>query len=235
MTLRGEIKGPGEYAGKGRAWCGLVLLFVWGVLAVGATGQVAEAGGEELAALKKAIIAKNVFRPARVAPRLNGSGLELPAQDLGPQRLVRRFKVMAFDRTAAGPQAYVHFENPAQDRKVTVGDVIETIRIVDIQPPYLRCDYAGREVRIAVGESSDDAWTRLQGFGSTYQLKGTTIGPEGTYAYFYFPSEGVYRWVEEGDVLGRARVQKIKREEVNLKHEDGYDITVKTTTTSVAP
>lgn len=188
---------------------------------------------ETVEQLKKAIIEKNIFRPARTLVSVPVKPLEEteqpPVFNAAPRTLKRPFKVLAFDRTEEGARVYLHFDNPSEDRMVKVGDVIEFVRILEITPPYIRCNYDGRDVRIDAGETSNDAYTRLMGLGSNYHLIGTTVRPEGSVARFYFPREGYYRTVEVGDVLGNAKVIAIERGRVHLRQEDGTEFNIKTT------
>ena len=182
--------------------------------------------------MKASIVKKNIFEPALTAPAgLPGDVEEPMLRELGPRRLQRPFRVIAFDSKGGEVQARLRFDNPPGDGVVKEGDALESIVILKISPPYMWVNYAGQEVRIAVDETSNDAYDRLRRTrGSDYKLLGTTIGPEGSFARFSFPG-GREHLVEEGEVLGNSRVIKISWGEVELQSLDGGEpFTVKTST-----
>jgi len=181
---------------------------------------------------KAEIVKKNIFKPARTFPAMMprpSSGLS--SAEVGPQKLTRPFVVIGVIRPSDDlPSALLLFDNPKEYRIVYVEDEIETIKVLGIEPTYLRCDYAGHEVRISVAESSDDALKRLRGMGSggKYILMGTTVLPGETYARFSIPGESRYRKVTVGDMIGSDRVVRIESGKVHLVNPDGYAITVET-------
>jgi len=211
------------------------------LMLVGFTAAAATASPEQrtprrvaLAQLKAAIIAKNIFHPARTPPPnihpSSGQPEKLPPREPVLRMLKRPFTVKAFDRVGNVDRVHLHFENPPLDREVKLGETIEFVTIIEINPPYIRCDYDGREVRIDVGEGSDDALARLMGLGSDYHLIATTVTPTGRSARFHFPNEQRWYEVEQGDVLGNARVISIEHGRVRLQDKDGTEFTVRTGT-----
>ena len=59
--------------------------------------------------------------------------------------------------------AYLLFQDPERLEKATEGQIFESIfKIVSIEWSFLRCEYAGREVRIYQNETTNDALARLR-------------------------------------------------------------------------
>ncbi len=181
---------------------------------------------------KTEIVKKNIFKPARtlttLMPHTSPGPLVL---EVGPKMLTRPFVVIGLVHPGGDlPSALLLFDDPKEYRIVYVEDEIETIMVLGIEPTYLRCDYAGHVVRISVAESSDDALKRLRGMGSggKYTLVGTTILSGETYARFFIPGESRYREVAVGDMIGSDRVVRIEPGKVSLVNQDGYAITVET-------
>ncbi|MCH9022336.1 MAG: hypothetical protein IID32_06195 [Planctomycetes bacterium] len=181
---------------------------------------------------KAEIVKKNIFKPARTLPAMmprTSSGLS--NIEVGPQKLSRPFVLIGVVRPSSDvPSALLLFDDPKEYRIVYVDDEIETIKVLGIEPTYLRCDYVGNEVRISVSESSDDALKRLRGMGTggKYTLVGTAVLPGETYARFFIPGESRYRKVTIGDMIGSDRVVSIESGKVHLVNPDGYAITVET-------
>jgi len=139
-----------------------------------------------------------------------------------PQPLKRPFTVLGIRRTEDGQWADLWFDDPSRVEKVTVGDVIEKqVEVLEVGRTYLRVSYAGKEVRIGVGETSTDALERLRGFDSSYFLLGTHVMESGPVADVLILRDGTIRMVEEGDRLGEATVMQIEPGRVHLVDNDG--------------
>ena len=181
--------------------------------------------------MRQEIVKKNIFLPARIPEfsNVSSASYDIVSEEPILRPLDRPFRVRGFRLTDERAEAFLHFADHSEDRTVVAGDEIETVKVLKVEPPYLICDYSGREVRIAGGEGSRDAYLRLKGFGSDCHLIGTTVLLEGSFAQFYFPGEGIYRRVEEGDVLGNATVKKIEWGQVIVELTDGTLVPLKTT------
>ncbi|MBN1437405.1 MAG: hypothetical protein JW936_10045 [Sedimentisphaerales bacterium] len=233
-----------------RLWCKLgsrlpravavrgVGLHLWAVvllvlLTADLMGQEATVAAQRasLDSLRDAIVAKNIFRPARVPASALYPVYDSPTEDIAPDllpaRLNRSFSLIGFTTTNEGSFANIRLDNPSENRRVRVGDSIEFVRVLEVSPPYIRCDYEGRIVRIDVGESSDDAYSRLLGLGNDYVLLGTTVTPKGSSARFYFLAEDKELTVEVGDLLGNAQVISIIHGQVLLREPDGNEIIIR--------
>ena len=79
-----------------------------------------------------------------------------------------------------------------------------------------------------MGESSNDALRRLLGLyvTSAYYLMGTTVLEETSSAQFYFPREGRYARVSEGDMLGEYQIVRIEPGRVFVEDEYGFQIPI---------
>jgi hypothetical protein len=182
------------------------------------------------AEVKKQIVEKNIFAPARKQKKIVAE--QAPAspasKETGLKKLKRPFVVKGVTQVGEQCQAYLYFEEPSEYRPVKVGDVIETIKILEIHMSYLMCDYAGRKVRIEVDEGSNDALARLVGHASGgYYLIGTTVGPSDTYALFFFPGESRPCKYRAGDMVSPTRqIVAIEPGKVILLDQDGDRITV---------
>jgi len=185
---------------------------------------------------KAAIIAKNIFRPARrppPVPRLPVSGLGRP--ETGPRPLKRPFVIQGITHRADDAWVDLRFESPSENRRVRVGDMIESIRIVKIGPSYVECDYAGRKVWLVVGEGSDDALAQVRGFGRDYDLIATTVQGKLRYASILIKGQNRLRRVVEGDKLGDAVIVRIEPGRVYLRYEDGFEHYIEPTSKSAKP
>ena len=219
----------------------LIMLFC-GVASFGADGDK-EAGGvkeseevkeavgvdvAKVAALKSAILQKDIFSPAKVASVPVSVEVNEPEVDSGPKALKRPFRVIGIQSTAEGRLVDLYFENPPEVAQKKVGEVIEkTVTILAIEPTFLRCEYAGLEVRIEQGETSNDALERLRGLEeSKYELIGTTLKDGGFVADIYLPRQNRTRRIEVGEILGEATVMKIEKGRVTLIDPEGNQITI---------
>ena len=179
--------------------------------------------------LKAAIVEKNVFQPGRLAspvstvPTVSENPL---LRDPSPQRLKRPFTVVAFDSTPGGDRAYLRFETAGGLLPVKAGQWIEFVQITEIIPPYIRCNYDGRQVLVAEGETSDDALDRLKGLPGNYVLIGTIIQPSIRAALFYFPALDRTYVVEQYTRLGNAQILRIEHGRVILQHQDGDEFSI---------
>ena len=178
--------------------------------------------------LKKAIVEKNIFRPAK--PIIPTTSEDKLITSLGPEPLKNPFTLLGIRQTEQGMRADLASDKPTpRTEEVQVGHVIEDIlTILAIEPTYLRCGYNSREVRIAVGDSSTDVWARLAGGEIEYILLGTTATPAGDYvAHIMVTNERTYRTVEVGDMLGDATVIVIEEGYVLLIDSLGNEISIR--------
>lgn len=204
---------------------GLQAMWCWAMvcgLASVVVGQERPGGGATVEELKSIVVRKNIFRPGKTPPPPEEMGeLRMP-QPLEPQPLRRPFTVLGIRRTPEGQWADLWFDDPSRVEKVTVGDVIEKqIEVLEVGQTYLRVSYAGQEVRIGVGETSNGALERLQGFNSSYLLLGTHATESGPVADVLILRDGTIRMVEKGDRLGEATVEQIESGRVHLVDNDG--------------
>jgi len=178
----------------------------------------------------KIIKDKNIFKPAKVPPPLITSDPgKFLAPDQGPQRLKNPFTVIGIQAGQGELSAHLLFKDPARlnpDRieKATVGDVFEdTLEILAIEWPFLRCDYAGQEVRIYQNESTHDALARLRGFDSSYILLGTRASGDQYVAEVLILRDNTVKTIEQGDRLGDATVIRIEEGKMILVDPDGTE------------
>jgi len=176
---------------------------------------------------KKAIVQKNIFRPGRMLPfYVREVKPEILPSKKGPTKLDRPFKVIASEVIKDVPYVYLQFQNPLEVRPVTVGEVIQfTVKILEINPTYIRVKYDGKKVRIDVGVTSDDALERLKGYGeAAYTFKGITVTDEGAFALFQIKGRSRPVRVEVGDWLGNDQIINIKPDVVTVKLASGEEI-----------
>ena len=180
-----------------------------------------------IAEMKKAIVQKNIFRPGRILPfSTREVKPEILPSKKGPVKLDRPFKVIASESIKDVPHVYLQFPNPLEVRPVTVGEVIQfTVKILEIHPTYIRVTYDGKKVRIDVGETSDDALDRLNGYSeAAYTFKGITVTDEGAFALFQIKGRPRPVRVEVGDWLGNDQIIDIKSEVVTVRLAGGEEI-----------
>ena len=178
----------------------------------------------EIEKLKDDIIEINIFRPANTE--------ESPQVILRPDPLKNPFTLQGTNKTDQGMRANLVFEKPTpRVEEVQVGYIIEDIITIEaIELPYIRCLYHDQEVRIAVGESSTDAWNRLVAGELEYKLLGTTATASGGYEAQIMVTnirEKTYRTVQVGDKLGDATVKIIENGLVILINALGNEILLK--------
>ncbi len=199
-----------------------------------ATPQSAEPA-QELTAnqMINAIVQKNMFRPGRELPPEPVISTQVGVTEPRLKRLTRPFKLSAIDEIGGQPRAHLFFGNIR--RTVTVGEDIEFIRVkhINVRPPYIVCDYGPEEVRIDVGETSDDAMLRLVGFGNLYEFIGTQITDEKAYATVYI--DGKYHRVEAGEKLGNATIVRIENGKMWLRFEDGFEFDLEPSSKKIMP
>jgi hypothetical protein len=182
--------------------------------------------------LKKAIIEKNIFRPAKsikiAAP------VETAQISFGPDPLKNPFILLGIKDTEGGLRANLSFGKPTlRVEEVDVGYIIdEIISIEAIESTFIRCLYLnnGLEVRIDVGESSADAWKRQASGEIEYKLLGTSATASGGYVAYIIVTnirEKTYRTVEPGDSLGDATVKIIEEGHVLLIDSQGNEISIR--------
>ena len=184
-----------------------------------------------LSTMKAAILEKNIFKPARIpkpVPML-APAMDPPSIENLRRPLKRPFRLIGISATEKGPRADLFFPSNSQIRTVRLGDTIETITILDVEPTYMLCDYAGTEIRIGVGESSDDALAQIRGYGMNFELKGTTIRPDICFAYIQPRGETQVRRITIGSKLGEAVVVAIQPGEIQLRDPDGFEYSIKAT------
>ncbi|MBN2212061.1 MAG: hypothetical protein JW709_11755 [Sedimentisphaerales bacterium] len=173
---------------------------------------------------KNIIIEKNIFRPARQPSAATGKQAnEFTVQETTPKPLKRPFVVQGIVHSETNVWADLRFESPGENRRVRVGDTIESITITGISPSYLACNYAGKQIWLAVGETSNDALAQAQGFHREYDLIATTIQGELRFATIRLRGEDRIRRISEGDILSDATVIRIEPGRVYLRYEDGFE------------
>lgn len=185
---------------------------------------------------KSLIIEKNIFRPARQPALETTKTISNPVvPDTSPKPLKRPFVVQGIVYSEANAGADLRFESPGETRRVRVGDTIEYITIIGISPSYLACNYAGKQIWLAVGETSNDALAQAQGFHREYDLIATTIQGELRFATIRQRGEDRLRRVSEGDRLSDATVIRIEPGRVYLRYEDGFEHYIEPTGQSTRP
>lgn len=178
--------------------------------------------------MKKIIKDKNIFKPAKVPPpSIIPDPGDSWASALGPKPLKKPFTVFGIRAGEEEICAYLLFKDPERLEKVTEGQVFEnTLKIVAIEWPFLRCEYAGREVRIYQKESTKDALARLRGFDSSYILLGTRATGDTYVAEVLILRDNTVKIIEEGDRLGNATVNKIEEGKMHLVDRDGTEFPI---------
>jgi hypothetical protein len=175
--------------------------------------------------MKEIIRDKNIFKPARVPPPpINPDPDNIRATALGPKPLKKPFTVFGIQAGEEEIYAYLLFKDPERLEKVTEGQVFEnTLKIVAIEWPFLRCEYAGREVRIYQNEGTNDALIRLRGFDSSYILLGTSATGDKHTADVLILRDNTVKNIEEGDRLGDATVIGIEEGRLKMRSDDGTE------------
>jgi len=170
--------------------------------------------------LKAAMVKKNIFRAAHIPMSTTSTNIG-PVTDpkvAGPRPLKRPFTVVGFSESAGETRSHLRFQNPDTPYIARAGDVFEeTLWIDAIEPPYLICKWADREVRIAAGETSNDALKQLLGLTGKYSLIGTWAVADEWFAEIQLRGEGRWRRVEVGQMLGKALVVEIEPGKVILE------------------
>ena len=178
-----------------------------------------------VAQMKKIIKEKNIFKPAKAPPSwVNPDPGDIRAVTFGPKPLKKPFTVFGIRVGEEEICAYLLFKDPERLEKVTEGQVFEnTLKIVSIEWPFLRCEYAGREVRIYQNESTNDALMRLRGFDSSYIVLGTRASEDTYVADVLILRDNTVKTIEEGDRLGDATVIGIEEGRLQMRSDDGTE------------
>ena len=180
----------------------------------------------------KAIAAKNIFKPSLVsmAPKKPVTSLYNVAS--GPAALVRPFTLIGINISERQAQAQLLFSNPVDRKAVIVGETIENLTITRIDNTFIRCDYGGYDVKIDVGESSEDARKRILGFAKDYEFIGTTITENEAFAYIKIGTE--LRRLEVGDSLGESEIIRIDEGKLWIRHANGLEFAIDPTSLNTA-
>ena len=175
--------------------------------------------------MKKIIKDKNIFKPAKAPPpSVNPDPGDIRVAPFGPKPLKNPFTIFGIRAGAEEICAYLLFKDPERLEKVTAGQVFEnTLKIVAIELSFLRCEYAGREVRIYQNESTNDALTRLRGFDSSYIVLGTRASEDTYVAEVLILRDNTVKTIEEGDRLGDATVIGIEEGRLQMRSDDGTE------------
>ena len=94
--------------------------------------------------------------------------------------------------------------------------------ITEIHSTYIRCDYDGYDVKIDVGESSENARNRIMGFNKDFEFIGTTITESEAFAYIKIGNETLR--LEVGDALGESEIIRIEEGKLWIRHANGPGI-----------
>ena len=176
----------------------------------------------------KAIAAKNIFKPALVNIMPKKPQMGIYNISSGPEPLVRPFTLIGINITDTEAKAQLLFSNPVDRKAVIVGETIENLTITSIENTYIRCDYDGFDVKIDVGESSEDARKRILGFDKQYEFIGTTITEKEAFAYVKIGTE--LRRLEVGDALGESEIIRIEEGKLWIRHANGLEFAIDPTT-----
>lgn len=172
----------------------------------------------------KAVAAKNIFKPSQatlLTTRVSPTISNLPS---GPTPLLRPFTLIGINISNQGAIAQLLFSNPTARKAVTVGESIESVTITKIENTYLRCNYSGYDVKIDVGESSEDARRRILGFDRNFEFVGTTISNKEAFAYVNIGGE--LRRLEVGDSLGESEIISIQAGKLWIRHSNGQEFAI---------
>ena len=172
----------------------------------------------------KAIAIKNIFKPKLVdntnkRPMINSYNIIS-----GPEPLVRPFTLIGINIGEEKAMAQLLFSNPVDRKAATVDDVFETLTITEIHSTYIRCDYDGYDVKIDVGESSENARNRIMGFNKDFEFIGTTITDNEAFAYIKIGSETLR--LEVGDALGDSEIIRIEEGKLWIRHANGLEFAI---------
>ena len=175
--------------------------------------------------MKKLIKDKNIFKPAKVPPpSVSPDPGDIRTITPGPKPLKKPFTVFGILAGEEEICAYLLFKDPDRLEKATEGQIFEnTLKIVAIEWPFLRCEYAGREVRIYQGESTQDALVRLRGFDGSYIVQGTRASEDTYVADVLILRDNTVKTIEEGDRLGDATVIGIEEGRLQMRSDDGTE------------
>ena len=211
----------------------ILLLFALGLVAILKADEQAPAPAQNNTPEKqqlsekemiKAIAAKNIFKPKLVdaipkRPMLNSFNIIS-----GPESLVRPFTLIGINIGEEKAMAQLLFSNPVDRKAATVDDVFETLTITEIHSTYIRCDYDGYDVKIDVGESSEDARNRIMGFNKDFEFIGTTLTENEAFAYIKIGTETLR--LEVGDALGESEIIRIEEGKLWIRHANGLEFAI---------
>ncbi len=172
-----------------------------------------------------AIAKKNIFKPKLVVENTNKRPLAKSYEIVtGPESLVRPFTLIGINIGEEKAMAQLLFSNPVDRKAATVDDVFETLTITEIHSTYIRCDYDGYDVKIDVGESSEDARNRILGFNKDFEFIGTTITEKEAFAYIKIANETLR--LEVGDALGDSEIIRIEEGKLWIRHANGLEFAI---------
>ena len=172
----------------------------------------------------KAIAKKNIFKPKLVDAMPKRQMINSYNIISGPESLVRPFTLIGINIGEEKAMAQLLFTNPVDRKAATVNDVFETLMITEIHSTYIRCDYDGYDVKIDVGESSEDARNRIMGFNKDFEFIGTTITESEAFAYIKIGNETLR--LEVGDALGESEIIRIEEGKLWIRHANGLEFAI---------
>ncbi len=180
----------------------------------------------------KAIAAKNIFKPSLVPSAPKKPVASIYSMPSGPASLVRPFTLIGINISDEESRAQLLFSNPVDRKAVTIGETIENLTITKIENTYIRCNYGGYDVKIDVGESSEDARKRILGFDRDFEFIGTTITEKEAFAYVKIGGE--LRRLEVGDALGESEIIRIEEGKLWIRHANGLEFAIDPTSLNTA-
>lgn len=172
----------------------------------------------------KAITKKNIFKPALFSSTLPKNITGIFTITSGPLPLVRPFTLIGINISDKETRAQLLFSNPVDRKAASVGEIIERITITEIASTYIRCNYDGYDVKIDVGESSEDARKRIMGFDKNFEFIGTTITDNEAFAYVKIGNQ--LKRLEAGDALGESEIIRIEEGKLWIRHANGLEFAI---------
>ncbi len=172
----------------------------------------------------KAITKKNIFKPALFSSALPKNITGIFTITSGPLPLVRPFTLIGINISDQETRAQLLFSNPVDRKAASVGEIIERITITEIASTYIRCNYDGYDVKIDVGESSEDARKRIMGFDKNFEFIGTTITDNEAFAYVKIGNQ--LKRLEAGDALGESEIIRIEEGKLWIRHANGLEFAI---------
>ncbi|MBN2841932.1 MAG: hypothetical protein JXM68_02515 [Sedimentisphaerales bacterium] len=172
----------------------------------------------------KAITKKNIFKPALFSSVSTKNITGLFTVTSGPLPLVRPFTLIGINISDKETRAQLLFSNPVDRKAASVGEIIERITITEIASTYIRCNYDGYDVKMDVGESSEDARKRIMGFDKNFEFIGTTITDSEAFAYVKIGTQ--LKRLEAGDALGESEIIRIEEGKLWIRHANGLEFAI---------